>query len=344
MPALSVSVVIPTYNRAALVTRAIDSALRCTEPGDEILVVDDASTDDTRAVVSRYGTPVRLIAAEHGGAGAARNRGVVEARNDLVAFLDSDDEWLPHKLALERRLMAARPDVLYCFSNFSVCDRSGRVYARYLENWHKDARPWSEILGPGARFSTLNELPAGCDDFLVHIGDLYAPLMARLYIGTFTLVFRRGLPGGVPQFPVDLPTFEDWQFFGELAKRGPGAYLDRDTAIQHGHRMPRLTDATVLVQAQTRIKLLERVWGRDRDFLAKHGVSYREILAQQERACRFYTAKELLKAGRMPEARAAFTALGQCPRSYRLLLRLPGRAIRAGGWLVRRLRGLLPAH
>jgi len=168
--------------------------------------------------------------------------------------------------------------------------------------------------------------------------------LERLYIGTFTLAFRRDVPGGVPLFPVDLPTYEDWQFFGELAKRGLGAYLDRELAIQHGHRMPRLTDASLLVQKETRLKVLGRVWGADAQFLARHGERYAAIVREQESARRFFEAKELLKDGRMAEARTAFRALGVYPWYYRLLLGLPGGAIRVGRWLLQRLRATVPAH
>ena len=344
MARLSVSVVIPTYNRARLISRAIESALAAVGEGDEILVVDDESTDDTRAVVSRYPAPVRLIAATHGGAGAARNRGVADANGDLVAFLDSDDEWLPHKIALQRGLMGARSDVLYCFGDFRVQDRSGRVFARYLKHWHNDPRPWDVILGPAVRYSALADLPDSCEDFNLHIGDMYPLLMERLYIGTFTLVFRRDVPGGVPLFPTDLPTYEDWQFFGKLARCGLGAYMDRELATQHGHRMPRLTDASLLVQKETRLKVLARVWGSDAEFMARNGARYNAIVNEQESARVLLRALELLKAGRMSEARAAFAALEAYPWHYRLLLRLPGRAILAGRWCLRCLRAVIPAH
>ena|SRR5205085_9003777 len=81
-----ISVIIPTYNRAHLITRAIDSVLKNLQPGDEIIVVDDASTDNTAEVVSRYGSVLRRIQVKHGGAGAARNQGVKAARNPLVAL------------------------------------------------------------------------------------------------------------------------------------------------------------------------------------------------------------------------------------------------------------------
>ena len=102
----AVSVVIPTYNRARLVCRAIDSALAATATGDEIIVVDDGSTDGTEAALAAYRGRIRYVKADHRGAGVARNRGVSEARGPLIAFLDSDDEWMPDKLELQRTLMA----------------------------------------------------------------------------------------------------------------------------------------------------------------------------------------------------------------------------------------------
>lgn len=336
-----VSVVIPTYNRATLLPRAIESALRAIVPGDEILVVDDASTDNTRELLASYPPPVRLVAASHGGAGATRNRGMYEARNELIAFLDSDDEWLPDKLALQRAVMRARPDVLYCFSDFIVCDRSGRTHNKYLINWHHDSQPWDEILGAGMPFSSLAPLPAGRADFKLHIGSLYAALMSRSYVGTFTLIVRN-VPDSLPRFPTDLPTFEDWQFVGELSRRGRGAYLDCETAIQHGHQLPRLTNATALVQAQTRIKLLDRVWGSDAEFLRHHRATFNKIRDEQERLYRFYAAKELLKAGHMREARAAFAAVEKYPAMYNLLLCFPGIAIRLFVSAVEQIRNIAP--
>src|SRR5436190_457298 len=105
---LTVSVVIPTYNRAALVPRAVASAIANTVSGDEIIVVDDGSTDGTREALAPFAKKIRLLEGRHAGAGAARNLGIAEARGDLIAFLDSDDEWLRNKLMLQRALMEAR--------------------------------------------------------------------------------------------------------------------------------------------------------------------------------------------------------------------------------------------
>ncbi len=94
-----VSVVVPTYNRAALITRALDSILSQTKPPQEIVVIDDGSVDDTEGVVrERYGEKVNYVRQSNAGVAAARNAGVRAATAEFVAFLDSDDRWMPTKL------------------------------------------------------------------------------------------------------------------------------------------------------------------------------------------------------------------------------------------------------
>ena len=93
-----ISVVIPTYNRAKLLSRALESALQQLHPADEIIVVDDGSDDNTREVVEAFGSAVRYFYQSNAGASSARNRGVDEARSPWIAFLDSDDQWSPDYL------------------------------------------------------------------------------------------------------------------------------------------------------------------------------------------------------------------------------------------------------
>jgi glycosyltransferase involved in cell wall biosynthesis len=93
-----VSAIIPTYNRAHFVSEAIDSVLAQTYTNFEIVVVNDGSADDTMHVLQAYGTRIRVVNKPNGGLTSARNRGIVESRGELIAFLDDDDKWLPHKL------------------------------------------------------------------------------------------------------------------------------------------------------------------------------------------------------------------------------------------------------
>ena len=101
-----VSIIIPTYNRANVIKRAIDSVLRQTYDSYEVVVVDDGSTDETESVIAGIqDARIRYIALkENQGVAHARNIGIREARYDYIAFLDSDDEWLLDKLELQMRL------------------------------------------------------------------------------------------------------------------------------------------------------------------------------------------------------------------------------------------------
>ena len=94
-----VSVVIPTYNRSAFVTKAIDSVLNQVFGDYELIVVDDGSTDDTKGQLDKYQGKIRYIYQDNHGVSAARNTGITASRGEWLAFLDSDDEWRPNYLA-----------------------------------------------------------------------------------------------------------------------------------------------------------------------------------------------------------------------------------------------------
>ncbi len=109
---IPVSVIIPTYNRAALVAEAVASVLAQTWRDFEVLVVDDGSTDGTIEALAPYASRLRLLRREsRGGVSAARNTGIKAARGEWLAFLDSDDLWLPEKLSRQMAYLAAHPDL-----------------------------------------------------------------------------------------------------------------------------------------------------------------------------------------------------------------------------------------
>ena len=104
----AVSVIIPTYNRWPMVADAIESVLAQSYSSFEVIVVDDGSTDGTRDQLSKFGSKIRLIAQQRRGVAAARNLGVGVAKAGYIAFLDSDDLWLPKKLEIQAAFMNAK--------------------------------------------------------------------------------------------------------------------------------------------------------------------------------------------------------------------------------------------
>lgn len=122
MPDISVAVIVPTYNRAAHVGAAIDSILAQAEPPDEIIVVDDGSTDATHDVLARYGDAIKVLYQQNAGASAARNAGARVATSDWLTFLDSDDLWNPDRMRLLREdLSSAGSDVVAHVGNVLFC-------------------------------------------------------------------------------------------------------------------------------------------------------------------------------------------------------------------------------
>src|SRR4051812_47467284 len=97
----TVSVIIPVYNGAAFITRAIDSALQQSHRPSEIIVVNDGSTDATLDVLAPYGGRIVLISIANGGVSNARNVGIAASTGELLAFLDADDSWHPNKLQMQ---------------------------------------------------------------------------------------------------------------------------------------------------------------------------------------------------------------------------------------------------
>lgn len=324
----SVSVIIPTHNRAGLVGRAVRSALEALEAGDEVIVIDDASTDGTGEALAPLAGAIRYRRIEARNAGAARNAGLEMAIGTFVTFLDSDDEWLSDKIALQRALMQVRPDVLFCFSNFA-CGRPGRgITHDGLGGWFRHsmmrgrgkAPSWRELMGPPVAYSTLARLPGGRGDFDVYVGDVYRPMMDIGLVCTITLMVRRQESAGVLGFPQDLPTFEDYECFSRLCAAGPGAYMDCETAINWGHDGSRLTDADELTCIETRMAILQRVWGGDEHFLCAHGDEYSRLLGRLH----LQKARLLFRQGLRDRGRAELALAGRAGLSHRVMGMAPG--------------------
>ncbi|WP_456409218.1 glycosyltransferase family 2 protein [Caldithrix abyssi] len=122
---MKISVIIPVYNRPQMVKRAIESVLAQTEAAHEILVINDGSTDETPRILEKFGTRITVVNQAHKGVSAARNTGIRLARGEWIALLDSDDEWLPEKLAMAREFHESHPQYLI-FQSQEIWIRHGK--------------------------------------------------------------------------------------------------------------------------------------------------------------------------------------------------------------------------
>lgn len=225
-----VSVVIPAHNRAGVIGAAVDSVLRQSLQATEILVVDDGSSDGTADAASASGDPrVRVLRLEHNrGAAAARNAGVAAASADLVAFQDSDDEWLPLKLTKQVTRLAESPGAVavYC----------GLLIVTPLEATPQRRPP---AYMPAAHLGGVD-------------GDVLPALLRSSFVSTQTLLAPRQTLLATP-FDETLHALEDWDCAIRLAQRGPLALVDEPLVLQRFSPNSITRGARRLVEARASI-------------------------------------------------------------------------------------------
>lgn len=187
-----VSALIPVRDGAATIAAAVASALgQDFDRPFEVIVVNDGSTDDTRAALERYRDRIKLIDLPGGGLAAARNAGIFAAEGEFVAFLDADDTWLPHKLAHMISAMDSAPDCVLAFSDLITVDAAGReLRDSFVTARHARApslgdllTEWWQIFPSAAivRRSTLARIGGFCERFGAGYGaeDVHCWILAR---------------------------------------------------------------------------------------------------------------------------------------------------------------------
>lgn len=221
MKLLPVSIIIPTCQRASLLQRCLNSVVNQCIAGDEIIVVDDGSGDNTQDIVKSFGERVTYLALNsNSGVSVARNTGIHAAHNPLLAFLDDDDEWFPHKLQLQRSVMSAMPHLAMSFTNFTSQWADGATKQHCIFNWGHVETDWEKIIGPAQAFSSIASLPVEVADFNVHVGDMYYSQMQDDHVLPSTLMVRKSLVGSECHFNESMRFLNSWECSGRLARQG----------------------------------------------------------------------------------------------------------------------------
>jgi glycosyltransferase involved in cell wall biosynthesis len=196
-----VSAIIPTYNRAHIICEAVDSVLIQTYPHIEVIVVDDGSKDDTLARLQKYGDTIRVISQANAGPAAARNRGIAEARGDLIAFLDSDDIWLPTKIERQVALMQrVGPSVPCCLCNIMM-------------KWNS---------GDRASFDIALLKPSADEGVWLNPDEVLA---TRFVLFNQGIMIRREVIETIGIFDESIRYLEDVEFPQRLSLEGPWAFI-----------------------------------------------------------------------------------------------------------------------
>lgn len=199
---VTISVIIPTYNRSDVISRAIESVLTQTFPDFELLIIDDCSTDNTKQIVNRFDDP-RVCYFRHDmnqGGSAARNTGIDHAEGDYIAFLDSDDEWFPRKLERQVNYLESLPEewvAVYC-------------------KWEgKRNGYFGKIRGLMSRYFSDKVGAKGGEELIPHILTMTFPIG-----GASTLLVKRETVEAMGGFDESFQRHQDWEFLIRLLQHG----------------------------------------------------------------------------------------------------------------------------
>lgn len=268
-----VSIIVPTYNRAYCLPRTLDSALAQTHTNLEILVIDDGSTDDTRALLSeKYADEprVRYLYQENQRVAAARNHGLSKAHGDYIAFLDSDDLWDTWKLELQVACMEQNPDIGMVWTEMRAVDPQGKIVSEGFLRTMYSAYQWfsNEQLFPQSRSlsAIAPTLASVTGSAKLYWGDIYSQMIMGNMVHTSTVLLRKERLADVQAFNTKYqPTGEDYDFHLRTCRAGQVGYLDLPT-IDYQIGMPdRLTrHETHLAIATYFLEVIERE-------MAEHG-------------------------------------------------------------------------
>ena len=211
----TVSVVIPTCNRADLILRALASVRAQTRPPTEVLVVDDGSTDATVERVRAAFPEVTLLEQKNRGVSAARNAGIQKARGTWIALLDSDDEWLPQKL--ERQLRATEND--------NDNDNDNDTFLCHTDEiWIRDGRR----VNPMKKHQKYG-------------GRIFERCLPLCVISPSSVLLHRSLFQTIGLFDEDLPVCEDYDLWLRVTARYPVLYLDEPLIVKYGGHADQLS-------------------------------------------------------------------------------------------------------
>jgi glycosyltransferase involved in cell wall biosynthesis len=259
----AVSVIIPTYNRGWSLAQAVDSVLAQDFSEFELVVIDDGSDDDTSHLLERYGAAIRVLRQSNQGVSAARNAGIAAAQAGLIAFLDSDDFWLPGKLGRQVEFFNRHAEALICQTE---------------ETWIRHGRR----VNPGKRHSKRT-------------GMIFEPSLDLCLISPSAVMVRRELFDRVGFFDESLPACEDYDLWLRTTCRYPVHLIETAFIVKRGGHPDQLSRTWGL--DRFRIASIEKLLAGDRLSTDQR----RAAVAVLKRKCAIY-AGGCRKRGRMAEA------------------------------------------
>lgn len=227
-----ISVVIAAYNAAPTLGETLRSLEAQSLRPMEIVVVDDGSTDGTWELLEGLGSPVRAFRQANSGIGAARNRGMREARGDFIALLDADDVCDPARLQLQFEYLSAHPDILLCSTDFSSFDASGLLERSSIGSYYSRCSPRHG--GVRARYQERQALVlpveasglAAGETVECHSGQVFDQMLLGNFIHPGTSMFRREALDAAGNFDPAIRIACEWEWLVRVTRAGRVGYID----------------------------------------------------------------------------------------------------------------------
>ena len=222
-----VSVIIPTFNRSGMLKEAVDSVLAQDFRNFELIVVDDGSTDNTPQLLDGYAENITVLRQKNAGVSAARNRGIRSASGQLIAFLDSDDLWLPQKLSKQVDFFISTPDARVCQTE---------------EIWVRNG----VRVNPGRRHKKDS-------------GKRFERFVSLCLVSPSAVMLRRGIFDETGLFDERLPACEDYDLWLRIGCRYPVHLIDTPLIVKRGGHPDQLSKSPGLDRFRIRalLKILE---------------------------------------------------------------------------------------
>jgi len=224
---IHISVIIPTYNRANFLERAIDSVLSQTRKVDECIIVDDGSSDNSSLILQKYQSNVGVIRLDkNSGVSHARNVGMKMASGNWIALLDSDDEWKANKLERQLEAIHKKPDTVFCHTE---------------EIWIRNGKRVNQMK-KHQKFG----------------GFIFDKSLERCLISPSSVLFRKSLLEEIGYFDPTFPICEDYDLWLKVSARYAVLFLDEPLVIKYAGHKDQLSLNTSKIE-QYRIKALENL-------------------------------------------------------------------------------------
>ena len=260
----AVSVIIPTFNRADRVVRAVSSVLAQTFTDYELIVVDDGSEDRTAHSLKQFGQKIKLIThSENKGVSAARNSGIQAAESDLIALLDSDDHWLPDKLEVQVEFFKENPDAVAC--------QTGEIWIRN-----------NRRVNPGKKHTKYS-------------GNIFEPSLKLCLVSPSAVMLKRSLLEKVGLFDEEFPVCEDYDLWLRISCSYPIHLIEQNLIIKEGGHPDQLSSS---LKGMDRFRIKSMMKLLEKGSLNKDQI--KAVIRELKEKCRIY-GEGCLKRGKEEE-------------------------------------------